>query len=332
MKLWDESESKWQPDAKQLKKIPKLLFGLIIFFFILITILSMFYTVSQDELGVILRFGKFNRISQPGLHFKFPFFIEKVQKPPIQRIIKEEFGFRTEKAGIRTTYSPKSFEEEGLMLCGDLNSAMVEWIVQFKIKDPVAYLFNVRNQKQTIRDVSEAVLRNIVGDSSVDEVLTIRRIEINKEAEDMMQKMLDTYNLGVKVVTVKLQEVNPPEEVKPAFNEVNEAKQDKERFVNEAWQDYNKEVPRAAGEAKKMIETAEAYAINRVNTAKGEATRFQLIWEEYNKSKDVTRRRIYIETMKEILPLVGKKFIIDESQTNVLPLLPLNQLPTGGEK
>ncbi len=200
----------------------------------------------------------------------------------------------------------------------------------------VATKFNVRNPKKTIRDVSEAALRNIVGDSSVDEVLTIRRIEINKEAELMMQKMLDAYNLGVKIVTVKLQDVNPPEEVKPAFNEVNEAKQDRERFINEAWQDYNREVPKASGEAKQMIEIAEAYAINRVNTAKGEATRFLSVWEEYNKSKDVTRRRIYLETMKEVLPRMGRKFIIDESQTGVLPLLPLSatggQSTTGGKK
>ncbi len=335
MQFWEDNEVKdvkWRPDPKQLKKIPQFIFGFIVALFVLIALVSTFYTVSQDEMGVVTRFGKFNRVSKPGLHFKMPFFIEGVQKPKVQRIFKEEFGFRTTKPGVRSVYSDKEYRDEALMLCGDLNTAMVEWIVQYKVKDPVAFLFNVRDVRKTIRDVSEGVLRKITGDSSVDEVLTMRRIEINKDAEILMQKMLDTYNSGIQVVTVKLQDVNPPEEVKPAFNEVNESKQDRERFINEAWQDYNKEVPKAKGEAKKMLEIAAAYAIERVNTAKGEAKRFELIYDEYNKAKDVTRRRIYLETMKDILLKIGKKFILDESGTGVLPLLPLEQTSEGGAK
>jgi membrane protease subunit HflK len=209
------------------------------------------------------------------------------------------------------------------MLCGDLNCAMVEWVVQYKIKDAKAFLFNVRDIERTIRNVSEAVMRAIAGDSSVDEVLTVRRGEINEETQKQMQKLLDSYDSGIDIVTVKLQDVNPPEAVKPAFNEVNEAKQDKEKFVNEAWQEYNREVPRASGEALKMIQEAEAYAVERVNEAKGDANRFLAMWQEYQKAKDVTRRRLYLETMSEVLPQIEKKFVIDESQTGILPLLPL---------
>ncbi len=334
MQYREEYGRRWNPpDPQQLKKLVGALPAFIIILFLIIALFTTFFTVAQDEVGVVTRFGKYVRIAQPGLHFKFPFGVEQVQKPQVQRIMKEEFGFRTTKPGVRTTYQESLEEEEALMLCGDLNSAMVEWIVQYKIKDPVAYLFNVRDARKTIRDVSEATIRNIIGDSSVDEVLTIRRIEISNEGGVMMQKMLDSYNIGIHVVTVKLQDVNPPEEVKPAFNEVNEAKQDRERFINEAWQEYNRVVPRAKGEAQQMIEMANAYAVDRVNTAKGKADRFISVWEEYQNAQDVTRRRIFLETMKEVLPKIGRKIIIDQSQSGVLPLLPLSEeLPRGGKK
>ena len=332
MRRWEYDEQKQLPDLTQLKHFARFVPVVVIIVIVLITVFTSYYTVKQDELGVVTRFGKFNRVTEPGLHLKFPFGIEQVQKPRVRHIFKEEFGFRTVKPGVRSVYEEREFFDESLMLCGDLNCALVEWVVQYKIKDPKDYLFNVRDPKKTIRDVSEAALRNIAGDSSVDEILTIRRIEINKEAQEMMQKMLDSYGLGVQIVTVKLQDVNPPEEVKPAFNEVNEAKQDRERFINEAWQEYNRVVPRAKGEAKKMIQMAKAYAIERVNMAKGEAKRFLSVWEEYNKAKDVTRRRIYLETMNEILPRIGRTIIIDETQTGVLPLLPLEKLPAPGGK
>lgn len=332
MKYDDHEDTGWRPTPQQIKQIKTLLPVVIIGIVVLIALATMIYTVAQDERGVVTRFGKFVRVAQPGLHFKIPFWIETVQKPRVERILKEEFGFRTAKAGIRTTYQ-KGYEDEALMLCGDLNCAMVEWIVQYKIKDPIEYLFNVRDPRKTIRDVSEAAMRNIVGNSSVDEILTTRRIEVNKEAEQMMQEMIDAYDLGVKIVMVKLQNVNPPQEVKPAFNEVNEAKQDRERIINEALQEYNREVPKAKGEGKRMIEVAQAYAIERTNTAKGEAARFHSVWEEYNKAKDVTRRRIYLETMREILPRAGRKIIIDKSQTGILPLLSLSESALkGGEK
>lgn len=332
MRRWEYEEGRELPDLRQLKQLTRFMPAVIIIVIVLLAALTSYYTVEQDELAVVTRFGKFNRVTEPGLHFKLPFGIEKIQKPRVQHIFKEEFGFRTVKAGVRSVYEDREFLDESLMLCGDLSCAVVEWVVQYKIKDPKAYLFNVRDPKKTIRDVSEAALRNIAGDSSVDEILTIRRIEINKEAQEMMQKILDSYGLGVQIVTVKLQDVNPPEEVKPAFNEVNEAKQDRERFINEAWQEYNREVPKAKGEAKKMVQIAEAYAVERVNKAKGEAQRFLSILEEYKKAKEVTRRRIYLETMNEILPKIGRTIIIDESQTGVLPLLPLEELPKFGGK
>lgn len=295
---------------------------------LIVGVATIFFTVDQDAVGVITRFGKFSRTVEPGLHWKLPFAIEKVEKPTVRRVQKEEFGFRTLQAGRRTQYDDGTYPEEDLMLCGDLNCAMVEWSVQYKIKDAKAYLFNARNVIDTIRDVSRAVMIAIVGDSSVDEVLTVRRIEINDEAQTQMQELLDAYAVGVDIVTVELQDVNPPDTVKPAFNEVNEAKQDKEKYRNEAWQEYNREVPRASGEALKIIQQAEAYAVKRVNEAQGDANRFIAMLEEYQKAKDVTRRRLYLETLSEVLPQIEKKFIIDESETGILPFLPLES----GEK
>ena len=315
-------EIEWKPNLRQLSGASG---GIIAIIVILVALFTSVYTVAQDELGVVLRFGKFIHITQPVLHFKLPFWIETVKKPAVERIFKEEFGFRTLKPGVRTTYVEREMKDEALMLCGDLNCAIVEWIVQFKIKDPVDFLFKVRDVRRTIRDVSESVLRNIAGDSSVDEVLTMRRIEIDQEAQVKMQLLLDAYETGISIVTVKLQDVNPPEEVKAAFNEVNEAKQDRERFVNEAWQEYNREVPRAQGEAEKMIQEAEAYAINRTNMAKGDAARFVSVWEEYKDAKDVTRRRIYIETISQVLPQLERKYIIDESQQGLIQFLPLTK-------
>ena len=287
------------------------------------------FTVPQDSVGVITRFGNYSRTVDPGLHFKLPFAIEKVYKPQIKAIQKFEFGFRTKRPGRRTVYDERRYAEEDLMLCGDLNCAMVEWVVQYRIKDAKAYLFNVREREDTIGDVSQAVMRAIIGDSSVDEALTVRRTEINEEAQVKMQQLLDSYDIGVNIVTVKLQDVNPPETVKPAFNEVNEAKQDKEKFVNEAWQEYNREVPRARGTARRIIQEAEAYAVERVNKARGDANRFLAMWEEYQKAQDVTRRRLYLETVEEVLPQIDTKFVIDEDQKGILQFLPLE---TGTEK
>lgn len=291
---------------------------------ILIFVFSGLYSVGPDEVGVIRRFGKYVRTTNPGLHFKIPMGIERVDNVKVRYIYKEEFGFRTLRPGIKTQYSSREYFDESLMLTGDLNVLVVEWILQFKIKDPVKFLFNIRDQRETIRSICEAVMRQLMGDNSVSEVLTTRRVEINQLAQEKLQDILDSYDSGIQIVTVKLQDVNPSDEVKPAFNEVNEAKQEKEKMINEAWEAYNKAIPAAKGQAEKTIKEAEGYTLKRVNAAKGDAARFLATWEAYREAKEVTRKRLYLEAMKEILPKAGQKYIIDSSTHNILPLLRLN--------
>ena len=293
-------------------------------FAIVVGLLNSFYSVGPDEVGVIRRFGKYTRTTNPGLHLKVPF-IEKINKVKVKYIYKEEFGFRTTRAGVVSQFSAREYFDESLMLTGDLNVLVVEWIVQFKIKDPVKLLFNVRNPDRTIRNISEAVMRQVIGDNTVNEVLTTRRVEINQEVQDKLQEILDLYDSGVQIVTVKLQDVNPPDQVKPSFNEVNEAKQEKEKVINQAWEKYNKIIPKARGEAEKTIKESEGYALYRVNRAQGDALKFIAIWEEYKNAEEVTRKRLYLEAMNEILPKAGKKFVVDPKQNGIRPFLNLNQ-------
>ena len=298
---------------------------LIIVAVVVISILSTsIYTVRTDERGVVQRFGKFARITEPGLQFKIPLGIERVTKVQVERIFKEEFGQRTLQAGVKSRYGAKNLEE-AIMLCGDLSVAEVLWIVQYKIDEPDKYLFNIRNPQKLIRDVSEAVMRSVVGDSSVDEVLAARRIEINTEAEQMMQDILASYESGINVVAVKLQDVNPPEQVKPAFNEVNEAQQDRQKLINQALEEKNKVIPKARGQALQMVKQAEAYEIERLNRAKGDAQRFNQIWAEYKENKDVTRRRLYLESMATVLPKLEKKYIVDKDVEGLLPLMNITE-------
>lgn len=292
---------------------------------ILIAGFSSFYTVDTDERGVVQRFGRYLRSAGPGLNYKLPFGIEKATTLKVEHVFKEEFGFRTEKPGIRTYYSTESFDDESIILTGDLNIADVEWIVQFKIKDPYKILFKVRNPTKIIRDISESVMRKVAGDRSITDVLTVGRVEINQVVKEQIQEILDFYDSGIHLVTVKLQDVNPPDPVKPAFNEVNEAKQEKEKVINQAWENYNRKVPLARGEAEKAIQEAEGYALNRINRSKGDANRFLSMYEEYKIANDITRRRLYLETMVEILPNAGKKYIVDPQQQSVLPLLKLEK-------
>ena len=294
-------------------------------------IVSSVYTINADEVGVVQRFGRYTTTTQPGLHFKIPFGIETVRKVKVQRNLKAEFGFRTRAAGVRTSYASGDYSSESLMLTGDLNSAIVEWIVQYRIKDPVQFLFKVRNVENTLRNVSEATMRLLVGDHSVDEVIISNRQQIAIEVQEKIQQLLDEYETGIDVVTVNLQDVNPPEPVQPAFNSVNEAKQEKERIINEALQAYNKAIPQAEGVAEQMIREAEGYAINRVNRAKGDAEKFLAVWREYSRAKDVTRRRLYLETMLEILPKINEVFIVDEGQQGLVPLLQLQKSAKGGQ-
>ena len=297
----------------------------VLFIFLIVLLKTSFYTIQPDEVGVVQRFGRFTKISKPGLHFKLPFSIERITPVKTEYVFKEEFGFRTRKPGVRTIYEEKGYEDESLMLTGDLNVLDAEWIVQFKIKDPVKYLFEIRNPRKTLRDISESMIRQVIGDYTFDEVLTTKRVEVNNLVQQKMQEILDLYQAGIEVVTVKLQDVNPPDPVKPAFNEVNEAKQEREKLINQAWEVYNRKIPEARGEALKIVMEAEAYATEIVNRAEGNAKKFSLLLEAYKKSEEITRRRIYLEAMQEILEKAGKKYIIDSEERGILPLLQLEK-------
>jgi len=300
-------------------------------FLVLVLVLagfSIFFTIDPEEAGVVLAFGRYTRTVEPGLRTKWPWPIEIVIKVPVERQLKEEFGFRTERAGVRTSYAAGGFEPESLMLTGDLNVAVVEWTTQYQVNDPYKYLFKVRNVTETFRDMNEAVIRNVVGDRSVNEVLTIGRQEIASEVERRLQELCDQYESGISVKQIVLQDVNPPDKVKPSFNEVNQAQQERERLINEARSEFNRVVPRASGEAQQMIQEAEGYATDRVNRAKGDAALFNELLQAYLRAPEVTRRRIYLETMQDVLPKVEKKIVLDSDLKGVLPLLSLE----GGQK
>ncbi|MBI1184115.1 FtsH protease activity modulator HflK [bacterium] len=288
---------------------------------ILILLGGTFFQVGTEEVGVITRFGKYVRTVESGLNVKTPF-IETVVKVPVERQQKLEFGFRTESPGINTTYTRNNqTREESLMLTGDLNLADVEWVVQYRVADAYLYLFKVRDVEGTLRDISEAAMREIVGDRTVNEVLTIGRTEIGSSLETMIQDLCNKYSMGIKIEQVVLQDVNPPDPVKAAFNAVNEAQQEKETLINQARSEYNKVIPKASGEAEETIQKAEGYATERVNIAKGDVARFNALYKEYIKAPDVTKKRIYLETMAEVMPRLGNVIITDEKGNNVLPLL-----------
>jgi len=288
-----------------------------------ILLLTSVFTIEPEEVGVVLRFGKFTREAQPGLNFKLPMPIEQVLKVPVQRQLKEEFGFRTDRAGVRTLYSEDRPKDESLMLTGDLNVAVVEWITQYRIRDPFKLLFKVRNVRETFRDMNEAVMRSVVGDRSVNEVLTIGRQEVADQVMVELQALCDQYDTGIVVDQVVLQDVNPPDPVKPSFNEVNEAEQERERAINEARSEYNRIIPRARGEAEQVVQQAEGYAIDRVNRAKGDAVLFQELLAAYRRAPEVTRRRIYLETMAAVYPELEQKILLNDRLQGVLPLLQL---------
>jgi len=306
------------------------------------------YTIETNSAGVVKRFGNYNRITEPGIHLKLPYGIEKAIEVPVKTVQKEEFGFRTVKAGVDSQYlgvdeiqsgrysreslvnliresgetvsgsgnlqtiAKDLIQREYIMLTGDLNIVDVEWIVQYKIKNPRQYLFNIRNARQTIRDCSQAVMRQLVGNGSVDEAITIGRMEYEASGKEMLQTLLDNYETGIHIVTVKMQSSNPPQRVRPAFNEVNKALQQKEQRINEAMKQYNEVVPKTKGEALRMIETAKGYAAERVNEAQGDVNKFEKILTEYQKAPTITRQRLYLETMGKVLPQIPEKWIIEQ--------------------
>ena len=305
---------------------PKIVFTAIAVLLGVLLLLDIFYQVQPEEVGVIRRFGEYvEPPTGPGLHLKLPF-VDRVVKVPVQRQLKQEFGFQTVTPGIRTIYSPQDFAGESLMLTGDLNVAVVEWIVQYRVSDPYLYLFKVRNVEDTFRDMTEAVMRRIVGDRTVTEVLTVGRQEIESTVQVQLQEMCNQYETGITIDQVVLQDVNPPDPVKPSWDEVNQAQQQRDRLINEAQGEYNRVIPRAEGEAQQTILQAEGYALDRVNRAEGDAARFKVLYEAYRQAPTVTRRRMYLETMAKVLPKMGGKLYLDSDAQGVMPLLPLETL------
>ncbi len=293
---------------------------------LLVLFFGTWFTVQPEETGIVQRFGRVVRTASPGLHFKWPLGIEKVRLVPTARVLKEEFGFRTLSAapGDRSRYEEDGeLKGESLMLTGDLNVIDVQWVIQYRIEDPISFLFRVRETPKTIRDTSEAVMRRVVGNRLGSDVLTTARVEIATEAREEIQEILNSYQAGVRLVTVELQDVTPPDSVKPAFNEVNEARQDRERTINQAQEQANREIPRARGVAAQNISQAEGYALERINRANGEAVRFEAILNEYQGAPEVTRRRFYLEAMADFLNHLKGLYIVDQDQKAMVPWLPL---------
>jgi membrane protease subunit HflK len=293
--------------------------------------MSSYYTVGPDEEAVVIRFGKYINTTPPGLHFKLPFGIDKKYLIKTTKVHQEEFGFRTKNTHRkqRTEYSRGNYDKESLMLTGDLNVADVEWVVQYKISDPYKYLFKLRSPTQTIRDVSESIMRRVVGDKAVTEVLTIGRAEISSSAQKIMQEVLDKYDFGIYLTAVKLQDVNPPERVKSSFNEVNEAKQEQEKLINQAEESYNKIIPEAKGKGDELISRAEGFAEAMVNRARGDVAKFNSLLTEYNKAPGLTKRKMYLETMEHIFKNFKELTIVDDK---IKGLLPVFQNPAKGGK
>jgi membrane protease subunit HflK len=287
----------------------------------LVLSLTSWFQIESDAVGVVTRFGKFARIEEPGLHWKLPLGVERVDEVAVKHVNKAEFGFRTaEVRGPRTRYDDRNFPDESRLLTGDLNAADVEWIVQYRITDPKNYLFRVRDPDNTLSDLARAVMGSVVGDHSVLEVLTEGRRNVNEETHAELQKLVDLYEMGMTIETVQLQNVLPPEKVRASFNDVNQAEQERARTENEAWQEYNKTIPLAEGESLKVKQQAEGYAIDRVNRATGETARFLALLAEYKKAPDVTRRRLWLETVARVLPKLGRKIVVDDDLKGVLPL------------
>ena len=310
------------PPVRRIGSLVALALGLIL---IVVGGFTSVYTVQPEEQAVVKRFGEVVSIREPGLHFKLPFGIDRAYNIPTARVLKEEFGFRTVGVGERTNYRKDAeHRSESLMLTGDLKVIDVEWVVQYRIGDPSLFLHQSRDPRKTIRDISEAVMRRVVGNSLGSDVLTERRVEVANQARDEPQEILNSFEIGVIVSAIELQDVTPPEPVKPAFNEVNQAEQERERLINEAEKRRNQVLPRAQGEALQIIAEAEGYATERVNRAQGEVARFEAILAEYQNSPAVTRSRLYLEMIDKVLPRVGRIVVIDEAGTAPLPLLNLD--------
>ncbi len=299
---------------------------------VLILVFSSFFIVDPQEEAAVLLLGRFSRIVGPGMHLKLPFGIEQNLNVPTQRVLKEEFGFRTEQAGVVSTYSPRDYPEESTMLTGDLNIIDVEWIIQYRIKDVKAWLFNVEDREKTIRDISVSIINMLVGDRTIFDVIGPERANIEIQGQDLINALFKKYNLGVTVTTVKLQNIVPPKgEVQDAFEDVNKAIQDRSKLINEGKEAYNKAIPKASGDADKTIQVAEGYAIERVNRARGDVSRFLAVYSEYRKSPEIVRTRLYYEMFDEVFGKSdGDTDLIDKNLKNFLPLKNLSPAPQKG--
>ncbi|MBN1653415.1 MAG: FtsH protease activity modulator HflK [Deltaproteobacteria bacterium] len=304
---------------------------ILIVILILVAGYSAYYQIEPEEEGLITRFGQYIKTVPPGPHFKLPFGIDQVIKVPVQRQLKEEFGFRTIKSGIQSEYDkPEENIRESRMLTGDLNVADVEWIVQYKIRDSKRFAFNVRRPNETLRDMAEASMRQVIGDHSVTEVLTIGREAIQIKAKEALQELCNRFQIGIEIRQLVLQDVNPPGPVRESFNEVNQAIQERERMINQAWTKYNSVIPEARGIAEQALQSAEGYATQRVNQAQGDVQRFLALQTEYAKAPRVTRSRLYLETMAEVLPKAKSRVFVDDQVKGLLPLLSLEASGKGG--
>ena len=324
MRIDDEHNIDISAVLARLRHLRVIIVGGLILLVAAVGLLTMVYTVQPEEQAVVKRFGAVIKTTSPGLHFKFPFWIDSVQYVATERVLKEEFGFRTAAVGGPTRYDQRPLPDESLMLSGDLNIIDVEWVVQYRIADPIKYLYSMRDPVGTLRDISESVMRRIVGNHLGSEILTTARVKIANTSREETQSAMKLYQTGIHIVTVELQNVVPPEAVRPAFNEVNEARQEQERMINEATKQANEAIPRAKGAANRTVAESQGYAAERTNQALGEAARFRSILAEYKVAPEVTRRRMYLETLSEVLPQVGSVLVMQEGATTPLPLLHLD--------
>ncbi len=313
------------PERPDIQVNPKLVMAGVILGLIVFAISTAIFTVPAESEGVVMRFGQYKSTESAGLHFKLPFGVDQVDLVPVRRQLKQEFGFGTSgNTNSSQSSDQREWADEKAMVTGDLNAALVEWVIQYRIENPKSYLFNVRNADETLRDASESIMREVVGDRTVDEVITIGRQEIESEALIKLQALVKSYQMGIIIDQVQLKDVNPPQRVQASFNEVNQAQQERESAINNANGEYNKSIPRARGEADQLIRTAEGYATQRINEAEGDVSAFNAQFTEYLKAPEVTKKRLYLETMGTVLPQVGRKIILDKDAAGVLPLLNLD--------
>jgi membrane protease subunit HflK len=325
------SERDVTPGGMPKRLTPKAIIIVVVVILVLITVFSSFFVVDPQETAAVLLFGRFTRMAEPGLHFKLPFGIEKNYNVPTQVVLKQEFGFRTERPGITTIRAAQDFPGESIMLTGDLNIVDVEWIIQYRIVETYNWLFKVQEKEKTIRDISQSVINQLVGDRAIFDVIGAERANIETQSQDHMNQLFDKYELGIRVTTVKLQNIVPPAgSVQEAFEDVNKAIQDRNRLINEGQEAYNQAIPRAKGQAEQLIQEAEGYAIERVNKAEGDVARFSRVLDEYNRNPGVTRTRLYYEMFEEVFKDAENVDLIDKNLGNFIPFKALGSAPSGG--